>query len=108
MPVTASKSALQTTTVRLPRRLYEEARHVLEKGETEASSLNELLVQSLEQWLQRERRQLIDREFAQMKNDALYQRECAVVAEQFASSDRETLRSTKKDKRHSLGDSSSR
>jgi hypothetical protein len=99
MSAAARKSALQTTTVRLPRRLYEEARHALEKGETEAGSMNELLVQSLEQWLQRVRREWIDREFTQMKNDAQYQRESAAVAKQFASNDRETLRSAEKDKR---------
>jgi hypothetical protein len=99
MPATARKSALQTTTVRLPRRLYEEARHALEKGETEAGSLNDLLVQSLEAWLQRVRREWIDREFAQMKNDPQYQRESAAVAKQFASNDRETLRSAERDKR---------
>ena len=69
MPTVARKTALQTTTVRLPRRLYEEARYALEKGETEASSLNDLLVQSLDERLQRMRREWIDRDFAQMKND---------------------------------------
>jgi hypothetical protein len=34
-----------------------------------------------------------------MKNDAQYQRESAAVAKQFASNDRETLRSAEKDKR---------
>jgi hypothetical protein len=99
MPGPARKSALQTTTVRLPRRLYDEARHALEKGETEASSLNDLLVQSLEAWLQRVRREWIDREFAQMKNDSQYHRESATIAKQFASNDRETLRYAEKGKR---------
>jgi len=99
MPAAARKSALQTTTVRLPRRLYEEARHALENGETDAGSLNDLLVQSLEAWLQRARREWIDREFAQMKNDPQYQHESAAVARQFASNDRETLRSAEKDRR---------
>jgi hypothetical protein len=99
MSATARKSALQTTSVRLPRRLYEEARRALEKGETEAGSLNDLLVQSLEAWLQRARREWIDREFAQMKNDPQYQRESAAVAKQFASNDRETLRHAEKGKR---------
>jgi hypothetical protein len=92
MPATSRKSPLQTTTVRLPRHLYEEARRALEKGDTEASSLNGLLVQSLEERLKRLHRELIDREFEQMKNDRQYQRESAVIAQQFAASDRETLR----------------
>jgi hypothetical protein len=98
MPGRAPKSAMQTTTVRLPRRLYDEARHALEEGQTEAGSLNDLLVQSLEAWLQRARREWIDREFAQMKNDPQYQRESAAVAKQFSSNDRETLRSAERDK----------
>jgi len=92
MPATSRKSTLQTTTVRLPRRLYEEARRALEKGDTAASSLNDLLVQSLEERLKRLHRELIDREFEQMKNDRQYQRESEVIAKQFAASDRETLR----------------
>jgi Arc/MetJ-type ribon-helix-helix transcriptional regulator len=98
MPATARKSAVQTTTVRLPRHLYEEARRALEKGETNASSLNELLIQSLEERLQRARRELIDGEFVHMKNDERYQRESAVLARHFASNDRETLRSAERDK----------
>ena len=91
MPATSSKSTLQTTTVRLPRGLYEEAQRALKKGETEARSFNELLVQSLEERLKRLHRELIDREFEQMKNDRQYQRESEVIAKQFAASDRETL-----------------
>ena len=56
MSSTARKSALQTTTVRLPKRLYEAARSALEKGETSASSLNDLLVESLEEKRETERR----------------------------------------------------
>ncbi len=99
MPATARKSALQTTTVRLPRRLYEEARRALEKGETDADSLNDLLVQSLEERLQRVRREIIDREFGKMKTDARYHRESATMAKLFAPNDRETLLSADKDER---------
>jgi hypothetical protein len=49
-------------------------------------------VQSLEERLKRLHRELIDREFAQMKNDRQYQRESEVIAQQFAASDREALR----------------
>ncbi len=92
MSTASQKSALQTTTVRLPRRLYEEARRALEHGDTEASSLNDLLVQSLEERLNRLHRELIDREFAQMKDDKQFHRESEVIARQFASNDRDTLR----------------
>jgi hypothetical protein len=98
MPATAHKSALQTTTVRLPKRLYEAARCALAKGETEASSFNDLLVESLEEKLEQLRRQLIDAEFAEMKNDAQYHREASIMAQQFTSNDRDTLRSAEKEK----------
>jgi hypothetical protein len=97
MSASAPKSSLQTTTVRLPKRLYEEARRALEKGEMGASSMNDLLVQSLEERLQRARREIIDREFEGMKGDEKYQRESALIAKQFAANDRATLRTVDKD-----------
>jgi len=91
MPATARKPKSQTTTVRLPKPLYEEARCALEKGTTDASSLNDLLVNSLTDKLRQLRRERIDAEFAEMKHDAQYRRESDVIARQFASSDAETL-----------------
>src|SRR5437016_9880291 len=93
MPV---KSSLLTTTVRLPKRLYEEARSALEKGEADASSLNDLLVKSLEEKLKQLRRESIDAEFAEMRDDAQYHRESLAIAKEFASSDGETLRLAEK------------
>ncbi len=98
MRATAHKSALQTTTVRLPKRLYEEARSALAKGETGASSLNDLLVESLRERLKQIRREFIDAEFTDMRNDAQYHQDSAILAQQFASNDRDTLRSAEKDK----------
>jgi hypothetical protein len=98
MPAASRKPILQITTVRLPRRLYEEARRALEQGATEASSLNDLLVQSLEERLRRLQRELIDREFALMKDDKQFHRESEVIAKQFASNDRDTLRAIDKGK----------
>ena len=87
----------QTTTIRLPMRLYEQARSVIESGETEARSLNDLLVDSLSDRLRKLRREHIDAEFARMKNDAQYQRESTELAEQFMASDWETLQSLEKE-----------
>ncbi len=91
MPATARKSALQTTTVRLPKGLYEEARTVVRERSTEANSLNDLLVQSLSARLKQIRRQHIDLEFSQMKNDLQYRQQAESIAEQFATNDRETI-----------------
>ena len=99
MPATARKTSLQTTTVRLPRGLYDEARVAVEKGKTNATSLNELLVESLGEKLRQLRREHIDSEFVGMRNDAKYQRESKVLADQFATNDLETLKTAEKIKR---------
>ena len=92
MPAAARKSKLQTTTIRLPRSLYEEARSAVEKGATGSRSLNDLLVDSLTERLKQLRRQRIDAEFAGMKNDVQYQRGSTAMAEHFAASGWEALR----------------
>jgi hypothetical protein len=99
MPAPAHKAKPQTTTVRLPRRLYEEALSVLEKGATEANSLNDLLVDSLSEKLEQLRREYIDAEFAEMRHDVQYGRESTILARQFISNDRDTLRFSEKDKK---------
>jgi hypothetical protein len=97
MPASA-KPDLQTTTVRLPRHLYEEARGMVETGSANASSLNELLVDSLHDKLKQLRRARIDAEFAGMKTDAQFHRESRLIAEQFSTSDRDTLQPAQKGK----------
>jgi hypothetical protein len=97
MPATVQKATLQTT-VRIPRRLYEEARCVVEQGDTDAGSLNELLVNALSEKVRRIKRQMIDREFANMGRDAQYQRESRLLEEQFKTNDRETIRSAERNK----------
>ncbi len=88
---TSDRHRVLTTTVRLPKILYEQARRVLEEGQTEANSLNELLVDSLQERLKQLQRAEIDAGFAVMKDDTQYHSESALLAEQFASNDRETL-----------------
>ena len=56
MPSNSSSARLQTTTVRLPKRLYEEDRLVVKKRATEATSLNEPLVSALRDKLKQLRR----------------------------------------------------
>jgi Arc/MetJ-type ribon-helix-helix transcriptional regulator len=97
MPASA-KPDLQTTTVRLPRQLYEEARGMVVTGAANASSLNQLLVDSLDQKLKQLRRSRIDAEFAGMRTDAQFHRESKLIAEQFSANDRVTLRSPRKGK----------
>jgi hypothetical protein len=97
--MTLNQLKTQTTTIRIPRRLYEEARSAVQNGVSDASSLNDLLVESLDEKLKKLRRQQIDAEFSEMRNDAQYQRESSAIVEEFAASDWEALRSREKRRR---------
>src|ERR1017187_10860021 len=92
MPATARKLTLQSTTVRLPQPLYEEARCVVQKGVTEASSLNDLFIESLREKLQQLRRSQIDAAFGEMKNDQYYRREVEKITADFAANDSITIK----------------
>jgi hypothetical protein len=96
MPVTARKSTLQTTTVRLPKKLYDEARSALDKAD--AGSFNDLMIDALQAKLKHLHREQMDSEFAEMKNDTQYVQESTTIAEQFTTNDRDTLRSVERNR----------
>jgi hypothetical protein len=89
MPVAAKK--YQNTTVRLPRQVYERAKTVVIRSQ--ASSFNEFVVQAIEEKVRRLTEAEIDEAFAQMANDADYQRTSIALASEFAKSDWEALES---------------
>jgi metal-responsive CopG/Arc/MetJ family transcriptional regulator len=97
VPATTRKSKLQTTTIRLPKPLYEEARSIVEKGSTEAKSLNDFIVTAIKTYLRIYERKQIDAAFAGMAQDTEYQQEGKVLAKEFAYSDWEALRLGDKD-----------
>jgi len=99
MPASARKLEAQTTTVRLPKRLYEQARSVVEKGATDAKSLNDFIVIAIKTYLKIYERKQIDAAFAGMAQDARYQKEAKMLAEEFAYSDWEALQLEEKDLR---------
>lgn len=76
----------QSTTVRIPSPIYERAKAVVEKREY-ASSLNELMVDALEQKLTELDEAQIDAAFAQMADDPDYQRDAVALTHEFAHSD---------------------
>jgi len=92
MTSVSDKSPSQTTTVRLPKPLYEEVRSVVKKGGTEARSLNEFIIAAIRTSLRMYKRQQIDAAFAGMAGDADYQKEATRMADEFAHSDWEALR----------------
>ena len=85
----ATRKEYQNTTVRLPRPVYERAKTVMVKSQ--ASSFNDFVVQAIEEKVRRLTEAEIDEAFAQMANDADYQRESVLLAREFAKSDWEAL-----------------
>lgn len=76
----------QTTTIRLPRDLYEQARTAVKEAGV-ASSLNDFLIAALQGKLRELREEEIDRAFAEMSSDERYQEEAVALARSFANSD---------------------
>jgi len=91
-----ARGETKTTTVRLPVRMYEQARSVVEKEKEGVSgtsiSLNDLIVAAIGAYLKMYRRRQIDAAFAGMAEDADYQKEAKLLAEEFEVSDWEALR----------------
>ncbi|HEV3036658.1 MAG TPA: CopG family transcriptional regulator [Candidatus Angelobacter sp.] len=88
-----------TTTVRLPGAVYEEAKCVLdkEKGEGPVGSMNDLIVLAMTAYLKMYKRRQIDAMFAHIAEDADYQKEASLLAEEFAESDWEALQAAEND-----------
>jgi hypothetical protein len=83
-----------TTTVRLPRPVYDQAKCVVDrenKGGTTLVSLNDLIVAALKAYLKMYKRRQIDAAFAGIAQDADYQKEASLLAEEFSYSDWEAL-----------------
>jgi len=97
----SSRMETRTTTVRMPVRIYDQARCVVDKEKKGAKgtslSLNDLIVAAITAYLKMYRRKQIDAAFAGMAEDADYQKEAKLLAEEFEASDWETLRLEEKD-----------
>jgi hypothetical protein len=92
MPLTQAET--RSTTVRLPRPVYDQARCFVDKesGGGTRISLNDLIVTALTAYLKMHKRRQIDAAFAGMAEDANYQKEAKLLAEEFEQSDWEALR----------------
>lgn len=91
----AAKTELRTTTIRLPSRMYDQVKSVVEhqKKETSGSlSLNDFIVSAITAYLKMYERRKIDAAFADMAEDANYQEEAILLVEEFTVSDWEALR----------------
>ena len=100
MPASAtSKKDRVRTTVRLPRPLYNEAKSYLGKDVSPADNINDFFVAAICNYVKLLRRRRIDAAFASIADDADYQKEAKLIAEEFAPSDWEALRSAEKHRR---------
>ncbi|HZR66195.1 MAG TPA: hypothetical protein VFA85_13660 [Terriglobales bacterium] len=77
---------LQTTSVRLPRDLYEQARTAVQQSGI-AASMNDFLVEAVEEKLRQIKEQEIDQAFAEMGRDEQYQAEALALTRSFEKSD---------------------
>jgi len=96
----ASRQKTRTTTVRLPRSVYEQAKLLVEKekaGSGAVLSLNDFIVSAVKTYLKMYERKKIDAAFARMAEDADYQKEATLLAEEFAYSDWEALQIEERD-----------
>jgi len=97
-----AQAETRTTTVRLPRPVYEQAKCVVDKerggtGNQARISLNDLFVAAIKAYLKMYKRRQIDASFAAMAEDADYQKEAKLLAEEFEQSDWEALRLEERD-----------
>lgn len=94
-----AQAETRTTTIRLPRPVYDQAKCVVnnESGGRTRISLNDLIVMAITNYLKMYKRRQIDAAFAGMAEDADYQKEAKLLAEEFDYSDWEALGMSEKD-----------
>ena len=105
MPTAVASRDTRATTVRIPRSVYDQARHFVdtEKASCSASvSLNDFFVTAIQAYVKLHQRRQIDAAFAMMAEDADYQKESSLLSEEFESSDWEAL-GLIKDREEELG-----
>jgi len=85
----------QSATVRIPKSLCEEASVFVGEG-AEATTLNELVVESLREKLRKLKQQSIDEAFAGMATDTKYQQLTQQISAEFENSDLHVLRQMEK------------
>lgn len=93
-PAVASRE-VRATTVRLPRPVYDQAKCFVDSEKNHTTSflsLNDFFVTAIQAYVKLYRRRQIDAAFATMAEDANYQKEARLLAEEFEPSDWEALR----------------
>jgi hypothetical protein len=79
------------TTLRVPERLMNAVKELLEQNQIPASSVNDVIVAALQRFVDEVREKQIDDAFAEMGKDQQYLAESQALASEFATADRESL-----------------
>lgn len=77
---------VHTASIRMPKCLYEQARHVVRVRE-DVDSFNEFVLDALRDKLRELREEEIDASVQQLANDEAYQRESEIIEKQFRTAD---------------------
>jgi hypothetical protein len=97
MSVSVANSDKVRKTVRLPRRLYEEAERCLERKIVPAETFNDFLVAALLAYVKLLERKQVDAAFAVIAEDAEYQKDSRLIVEEFSPGDWEAFASVEKE-----------
>jgi hypothetical protein len=92
MPKIAKKNELYATTLRLPKRVYECAKQVVNSGNAQADSFNDFVVNAIRERLRILHEQEIDAAISEIANDAEYQKSAVMMAREFERSDWDAFR----------------
>jgi hypothetical protein len=92
---TARAARILQTTLRLPGPLYERVKTHVEKKQT--GSINDFIVNALTAYVRAVERKDIDDSFRGMADDKQYQREALLIADEFATSDAESIELSERD-----------
>ena len=101
MPVKKETRNVQTT-VRLPKPLYDQVKWFVDNDVSSVNSINDFVVAAIRTYVKMLRRKKIDAAFAGIAEDANYQKEAQLIAEEFEQSDWEALEIAEEEKEQRL------
>lgn len=94
---TAGTKARVRTTVRMPSKLYDEARKFVDRELVPAENINDFFVAAISAYVNLLHRKQVDAEFAGMSQDPSYQKEAHLIAKEFSQSDWQALEIAEKE-----------
>jgi hypothetical protein len=94
---TATEKKRVRTTVRMPSKLYDEARKFVDRDLVHAENINDFFVAAICAYVKLLHRKQIDADFAKMAEDADYQKEVKLIDEEFSPSDWEAFELTERE-----------